>query len=260
MLPVIEFSPFTLRETVRAIETLVRSGQRHYVCFCEANLFVNAWRNADTAAALRGASMVLADGVSVLLLARLRGQHIPKRVPGPMVLPTLCEHGTQAGLRHFFLGGQPGVADRLAERFRTAYPGIAIVGTYSPPFHTFTPEDDAEIRRRVEDARPDLLWVALGAPRQELWMAAQRNKLSVPVMLGVGAAFDFHAGTRPWAPLWVRHLGMEWAFRMATGGPRILFRNLRCVSMMVLALAGTALTSRRPRAAGLPDTPDATGA
>lgn len=236
MLPDIPFAALTLREAVHRVHDLMRDNGRHYACFCEANLFVNAWRNPDVARTLREASLVLADGVSVLLFARLRGLEVPKRVPGPMVLPALCEYGVAHGLRHFFLGGREGVPERLAAELTARYPGLQVAGGYSPPFRDFTAADDAEIRRRVEAARPDVLWVGLGAPRQELWMASQRGKLNVPVMLGVGAAFDFHAGTRPWAPLWVRRLGMEWAFRMGTGGPRVLVRNLRCVSLMLLAL------------------------
>ncbi len=258
VLPDIAFAPHTLREAVRQALDLSRDGQ-NYIVFCEANLFVNIWRNPDVAAAVRAAGAVFADGVSVLVYARLRGQRVPKRVAGPMMLPALCEAGLPLGLRHFFLGGREGVADTLADRLRARYPGLVVAGAFSPPFRTFTPEDDAEIRRRVAAARPDVVWVSLGAPRQELWMAAQRGRLDAPLMLGVGAAFDFHAGTRPWAPLWVRRLGLEWAFRMLTGGPRVLLRNLRCVTLMLAALVLAAPGALRRRLAGgaSPAAPDA---
>lgn len=238
MLPSLPFAPLTLREAVHRLHALAGDGGRHYVCFCEANLFVNTWLNREVDVALRGASLVFADGVSVLLYARLRGLAVPKRVAGPMVLPALCEHGLPHGLRHFFLGGREGVPEQLAARLQARFPGLQVAGAYSPPFRAFTAADEDEICRRITEARPDVLWVGLGAPRQELWMAARRGTLGVPLMLGVGAAFDFHAGTRLWAPLWVRRLGMEWAFRMGTGGPRVLVRNLRCVSLMLVALAG----------------------
>ncbi|MCE9616170.1 MAG: WecB/TagA/CpsF family glycosyltransferase [Lentisphaerae bacterium] len=248
MLPDITFATCGLRETVQRLEELAASGKRHYACFCEANLFTSAWRSPAVSAAIQDASLVLADGVSVLLFARLRGMRVPKRVPGPMVMPALCAHGVKAGLRHFFLGGGPGVAERLVAHLQAEIPDLHVAGLYSPPYRALADMDNDDILRRVAEAKPDVLWVGLGAPKQELWMAAQRGRAEVPLMLGVGAAFDFHAGTKLWAPLWIRKLGMEWAFRMLTGGSQTLKRNLRCVSLMVLALALATLRWRPGRA------------
>lgn len=236
MFPHLSFQATNLRDSVQRIHALAEEGGRHYVCFCEANLFVNAWRKPAVLDALRRAALVYADGISVLMMARLQGRPVPKRVPGPSVLPALCEHGVAHGLRHFFLGGGPGVPERMAAHLQGLYPGIEIVGAYSPPYRALGEEDNVEIRRRMEAARPHFLWVGLGAPKQELWMAMHHQEIEVPVMLGVGAAFDFHAGTKLWAPLWIRKLGMEWAFRMVTGGRRTLLRNLRSVSLMSVAL------------------------
>ena len=247
MFPRIPFQQTSLHEAVQRIHALAEADGKHYVCFCEANLFVNAWRRRDVAAAIANAALVYVDGVSVLLLARLQRRPAPKRVSGPMVLPELCAHGVGHGRRHFFLGGGPGVAERMAEHLRAQIPGITIAGVYSPPYRALGQEDNVEIRRRVEAAQPHYLWVGLGAPKQELWMAAHCHEFPVPVMLGVGAAFDFQAGTKPWAPLWIRKLGMEWAFRMVTGGRRTLVRNVRAVILMCLALVFAACGAGRWR-------------
>jgi len=250
MLPDFDFAELSLRESVQRLLALVSGGGRHYACFCEANLFVNAWRFADVSEALRKADVVFADGVSVLMLARLRGHAVPKRISGPMLMPELCEHGVSLGLRHFFLGGRPGVPERLAANLVRRFPGLLVAGTLSPPFGKFSEADETRIREAVEAAKPDILWVGLGAPRQELWMAAQQGRLLAPLMLGVGAAFDFHSGKRRWAPLWIRKLGMEWAFRMVTGGPRTFVRNVRCVSLMSVALLIALVSPRRRGSAG----------
>jgi len=236
MLPDIKFAEYTLSQTVRELDRLVQNGEGHYACFCEAKLFVSAWRDPALVESLSSATHVFADGVSVLLLARLQGKAVPKRIPGPIVMPELCDFGQSRGYRHFFLGGEPGVAEALAEHLAISFPEIQVVGTYTPPFTPFTEEDNESIHRAVEDANPDILWVGLGAPKQEYWISSQRDKLSVPLVLGVGAAFDFHAGKKRWAPLWIRKIGMEWAFRMITGGPKTFFKNMKFVSVMFCAL------------------------
>ena len=131
--------------------------------------------------------------------------------------------------------------ERLAEALREAYPGIQIVGTYSPPFRPLTPEEDEAIVTRINESEADIVWVGLSTPKQEYWIASQRATLDVPLVLGVGAAFDFHAGTKKWAPLWIRKLGLEWAFRMVTGGPRTFLKNTKFVSVMLCALAAAML-------------------
>jgi len=239
--PRLELAELTLRETVHRIDDMVSNGGGHYVCFCEANMFTNAMRSAPLRKVLDGADLVLADGISVLLLGRLQRRSVPKRVPGPTVLPEMCDRGRKKGYRHFFYGGGPGVAEKLADNLRERYPGLQVVGTYCPPYSETGTDDEEKVRRIIEEASPDLLWVALGSPKQELWIGRHLPVMNVPVMLGVGAAFDFHAGTRRWAPLWIRKIGMEWAFRMLTGGWRTFRRNVRCVSLMAVALVAAAL-------------------
>jgi len=219
----------TMREALDRLDTFVAGGQSHYVCFCEGNLLSSVDRDPSLIAVLNGAGMLLPDGIAVSMLSRIARQPVPERIAGPWFLPAACEHGLARGYRHFFYGGEPGVAERLAANLKTRFPGLQVAGTRSPPFRDLTPEDMKEERQIIEAAKPHLLWVALGSPRQERWVAEQCNALHVPVLLAVGAAFDFHSGNRPWAPAWIRAIGMEWLFRMICGGRRTMKRNLRAV-------------------------------
>ena len=194
----IKVNSVDLEQATASLDSLLRDGGRHYVSFCEANTLVQACRNPEVAAALNRSSLTLPDGILLVVMARLLGRPLAQRLPGPSFMLAVCERGVAKGYRHFFLGGQEGVAQELADRLRARFPGLIVAGTYSAPFRPPTAEDEEEIRRVIEVARPDLLWVGLGGSKQVLWMAGHQGTLNVPVMLGVGAAFDFHAGRVPW--------------------------------------------------------------
>jgi N-acetylglucosaminyldiphosphoundecaprenol N-acetyl-beta-D-mannosaminyltransferase len=168
--------------------------------------------------------MVTPDGMPLVWLSRLWGNPSVQRVCGPDLLPACCARGVRTGLRHFFYGAAEGVAGRLAERLRSRFPGLAVVGTYSPPYRPLTAAEDEEVVQRINDAEPDIVWVGLSTPKQERWMAAHVGRLSAPVLLGVGAAFDIHAGLVPRAPGWIQRTGLEWLFRLGAE-PRRLWRR-----------------------------------
>jgi N-acetylglucosaminyldiphosphoundecaprenol N-acetyl-beta-D-mannosaminyltransferase len=171
---------------------------------------------------LNSADLVPADGMPLVWLGRWRGQQMRRRVYGPELMENFCR---QTGLRyrHYFYGGGPGVADRLADILKQRY-GVRSAGTYSPPFRPLTEEENVEADRRIQAAAPDVVWVGLSTPKQERWMHEHRPLLSVPVMAGVGAAFDFIAGNARQAPDWMRESGLEWFFRL-THEPRRLWRR-----------------------------------
>jgi N-acetylglucosaminyldiphosphoundecaprenol N-acetyl-beta-D-mannosaminyltransferase len=169
------------------------------------------------------ASLVVADGMPLVWLGRLQGyKHMRRRVYGPELMETFCR-STGSKYRHFFYGGAPGVADALAQAERRRY-GIEIAGTYCPPFRPLTEKEETEVQRMVEDTRPDVLWVGLSTPKQEQWMYEHRDTLRVPVMLGVGAAFDLNTGRLKQAPAWMRENGLEWLFRLCAE-PRRLWQR-----------------------------------
>ena len=218
-----------MEQALLEVESLFNSHQHHYVCFFEGNLLSRAIRENDVKNAISQASLIYPDGIVVAKEVELKFKRPVSRVPGPSFLLSACEYGIKRKWRHFFLGGSNGVAEKLVANLKKRYPGIQIAGWYSPPFRDLTEEEEEEIRRETENTHTDFLWVGLGGPKQEFWMKKHLNKINVPVMLGVGAAFDFHSGNRPWAPLIVRKIGAEWLYRTISGGKRTFFRNIKCV-------------------------------
>ncbi len=210
-----------------AIARLLESaatGRRLRAHFCTVHGVVEAQSSEALRAAFASADMVAMDGVPLVWVARRRGVVAAERVCGPDVMLTLCDRGRETGLRHYFLGGAPGVPELLAARLGTRYPGLAVVGTCSPPFRPLSPEEDDALIAAINAARPQVLWIGLGSPKQELWAADHADALDVPLILPVGAAFDFHSGTVRRAPAWMQRAGLEWAFRLAME-PRRLFRR-----------------------------------
>jgi N-acetylglucosaminyldiphosphoundecaprenol N-acetyl-beta-D-mannosaminyltransferase len=147
-----------------------------------------------------------------------------RRYCGPELMPSVCERTASRGVRHFFFGGAPDVPVKLAETLQNRFPGLNIVGTYSPPFRAMTHDEDEEVIEVINAAAPDVLWVGLNTPKQEKWMHAHRDRLRVSVLVGVGAAFDINSGMKRQAPIWMREHGLEWLFRLIQE-PRRLWRR-----------------------------------
>jgi N-acetylglucosaminyldiphosphoundecaprenol N-acetyl-beta-D-mannosaminyltransferase len=220
-----------------ALDILARAvldGGHHSFCFCDANLLSSSVESKKLRRVIRGADAVFADGMALATLAKLHGVVPQGRVTGPSFMLAACEHGISRNWRHFFCGGAPGVAEKLAANLSTKFPGLQVAGIYSPPFRPMNLEEEAVLKHSIESSKTDLLWVGLGCPKQEYWIAQHIHRIKVSAMLAVGAAFDFHSGNRPWAPPIVRRLGLEWAFRMLTGGRRTLGRNIKCISKVAI--------------------------
>ncbi len=227
----------TMSNALAEVETLIQKRSNQFVCFFEANLFSRALKDGHVCEVINHASLIYPDGIAPAWAASLCSGENFQRVSGPTFLLKACEYGLSKNWRHFFLGGADGVADKLAENLKEKFQDIQIAGTYCPPFRTLTEEEEAEVKRQIEESHADLLWVGLGGPKQEFWMLDHQGKINVPVMLGVGAAFDFHSGNRPWAPESIRFCGMEWFWRMVSGGRKTFIRNIKCVSHISLVLA-----------------------
>jgi N-acetylglucosaminyldiphosphoundecaprenol N-acetyl-beta-D-mannosaminyltransferase len=221
----------TLVEAVDLAAGWVARGERAYTCHADARSILEARDHADVRDAFDGAHLVGADGMPVVWLGRARG-HKVGRVYGPDFMEALIGHGLRQAprpFRHFFFGSTPPVLAALTERLAGRFPGLAIAGTLSPPMGRWDGAVDAEHRAIINAAQPDIVWVSLGAPRQDLWMAQNRPYLQAPLLCGVGAAFDFLSGTKPQAPRWLRRSGLEWVFRLATEPKRLAGRYLRTV-------------------------------
>lgn len=181
--------------------------------------------------------LITPDGVPLVWVARMVGINGISRVCGPDLLPAACQHGLAFGWRHFFLGGKPGIAESLIERMVVKYPGISIAGFHSPPFRTLTEEEDELICAKIRASKADLVWVGLGTPKQEIWMLEHRGLCGGAIMLSVGAAFDFHAGSVSRAPKWMQYNGLEWIFRLVQEPKRLWRRYLVLApTFVILAL------------------------
>jgi N-acetylglucosaminyldiphosphoundecaprenol N-acetyl-beta-D-mannosaminyltransferase len=193
------------------VDAFVASAQPHQIVTLNTEMLVAAHDDSAFAEALNAAAMNVADSVGIVLAARLLGHRLQERVTGSDGIFRLAAHCAQCGYRPFFLGATPGVAEDVSVRLAAAYPGLQVAGTYagSP-----RPEHEDDIIDRVRAAAPDLLFVAYGVPAEEKWIARNRLLLGVPVMIGVGGAFDFVAGVTQRAPLWMRRLGLEWLYRL----------------------------------------------
>jgi len=196
----------------------------HVVVAANAHVVMEAYQNPRVRAAVNGADLVMPDGMPLVWLGRRRGFPLKERAYGPGVMAAFLRLSAGKGYRHFFYGSTPETLEALTRRIRDLYGEVEVAGTYSPPFRPLTPEEDEGVVRKLNGAKPDVLWVGLGCPKQELWMDEHRHRLRIPVLLGVGAAFDFLAGVKPQAPDWMGRHGLEWLFRLLSE-PRRLWRR-----------------------------------
>ena len=207
------------------VETLCRwiheRGSSRFVAVTGMHGVMEARQSAEFHRILSDADLVVPDGMPLVWVGRSCGLNLRRRVYGPELMETFLRE-TKGAYRHFFYGGSEGVADQLARVLQSRF-DIQVAGTWCPPFRPLSPAEDNEIAALIEETKPDVLWVGLSTPKQERWMHAHRN-LNVPVMIGVGAAFDFHTGRAIQAPVWMRENGLEWLFRLLSE-PRRLWRR-----------------------------------
>jgi N-acetylglucosaminyldiphosphoundecaprenol N-acetyl-beta-D-mannosaminyltransferase len=203
-----------------------RGGNYTYVCITGVHGVMESQRNPQLKRIHNAAGMVTPDGMPMVWINRLNGNSHVDRVYGPDLMLEVCKASPENGYKHFFYGGAPGVAEKLAVKLQERFPGLEVVGTYTPPFRSLTDEEDQEVVRMINRSGADIVWVGLSTPKQELWMADHVGWVQAPVMIGVGAAFDFHAGLKSQAPRWMQRSGMEWFYRMVTEPRRLWKRYL----------------------------------
>jgi N-acetylglucosaminyldiphosphoundecaprenol N-acetyl-beta-D-mannosaminyltransferase len=231
---------------LRVMDTLVDTRERGYVCAAPVHALMVAQDDPEMLAALRGSTIVVPDGMPLVWAANLLGERLEDRVYGPELMLRYSDRCAERGHRVWLYGGRDqGSLVQLALSMRRRHPGIKIVGGYSPPFRALTPDEEDALVEQINAAKPDVLWVGIGVPKQEKWMAHMRDRLDVPVMCGVGAAFDFHAGRVPQAPRWMQERGLEWIYRIAQEPRRLLPRYLYFNPRFVAAFARQYLAERR---------------
>jgi N-acetylglucosaminyldiphosphoundecaprenol N-acetyl-beta-D-mannosaminyltransferase len=207
------------------IDAAVAGGHRGYICVAAVHTVMACHDDPDLRAAVLGADFTVPDGQPLVWALRALGHPLSDRVYGPDLFDRACARSAATGRRFYLYGGRTqGALVELARTLRLRHPGLQIVGGHAPPFRSPTPAEDEAIVADIARSRADVVWVGIGVPKQEKWMARMRERLDAPVLVGVGAAFDFHAGLIPQAPPAMQRLGLEWAFRLYQE-PRRLWRR-----------------------------------
>ena len=214
--------------TLDWIDEAVRSEARGYICVAATHTVMASREDPELRAAVTGADFTVPDGQPLVWALNLLGHQLGDRVYGPELMDRACARAAASGQRIYLYGGRnPGALAQLARVLRLRHPGIRLVGGYAPPFRELDAQEEARIAADINAARPDVVWVGIGVPKQEKWMARMRDSLDAPVLIGVGAAFDFHAGLVPQAPAAMQRLGLEWLFRLVQEPRRLWRRYLR---------------------------------
>jgi N-acetylglucosaminyldiphosphoundecaprenol N-acetyl-beta-D-mannosaminyltransferase len=213
--------------TLDWIDDAVAGGHRGYVCVAATHTVMASQEDAGLRAAVLAADFTVPDGQPLVWALNLLGHDLADRVYGPELMDRACARAARSGQRFYLYGGRNhGALAQLARNLRLRHPGLQIVGGHVPPFRELTDAEEDAVAADIRRSGADVVWVGIGVPKQEKWMAQMRHRLAAPVLVGVGAAFDFHAGLIPQAPGWMQRLGLEWAFRLAHEPTRLWRRYL----------------------------------
>lgn len=214
------------KEQLKLIYKLVKNNIHAYITYSNVHVVVTGRKNLDLRNAINNAIIASPDGKPISVVGRLKGAKCIEKCSGPDMMIKIIENGLQHGYRHYFYGGEEKTLRILKERLIESYPEIKIVGMYSPPFRELTSDEEKKIIEEINNARPDCIWVSLGAPKQELWMYRHKDCIKKGVMFGVGAAFNFLAKTQKRAPVWMQKYGLEWFYRLIEEPRRLWKRYL----------------------------------
>lgn len=234
--------------TLDWIDAAVALGAREYLCVAAVHTVMESREDAALREAVDGAAFTVPDGQPLAWALRKLGHDIDARVYGPELMDRACARAARRGQRFYLYGGRDERAlAQLAANLLDRHPGLQLVGGWSPPHRPLSEAELDEVAARIDAARPDVVWVGIGVPKQEKWMAAMRPRLRAPVLVGVGAAFDFHAGLIPQAPAWMQARGLEWLFRLAQEPRRLWRRYARHNPRFVAGFARQWASHRRGR-------------
>jgi len=217
-------SAINMTQALDTIDRWIRERTPHYICITGVHGVMESQSDETLRQIHAGAGLVTPDGMPLVWLAHLGGHGHVERVYGPDLMLACLTRSLQTRTKHYFFGGAPGVAEQLIARLSARLPGLAVAGMHCPPFRPLTAQEDQQVVDEINGSGADVVWVGLSTPKQERWMADHVGRLHAPVLIGVGAAFDFHAGLKPQAPRWMQRSGLEWLFRLATE-PRRLWRR-----------------------------------
>ncbi len=245
----IDAMPLDLGKAVAILERWRVERRREYVCLISVHGLVVAQRDPAIRSSLNRCGMAAEDGMPLVWWSRLAGFSQARRVCGSDLLDEVCAYGVPHKYRHYFYGASPRVLELLVDRLQRRHPGLIVAGYSSPPFRPLTAAEDAEDIAAINESRPDFVWVGLGMPKQEKWMVEHLGQIEATALIGIGAAFDFHAGTKPRAPIWMQRSGLEWLFRLMTEPRRLAHRYL-IDNALFIAYMLQQVTGRKAHAQG----------
>ena len=223
----VNVSAITIDDAVAGIDTWIRTRAPHYVCITGVHGLMESQRDPALREIHNNAGLVTPDGMPLVWMSHLLGRPHVGRVYGPDLMRLVSSLSPARGYRHYYYGGGPGPAAHRKQTLVGPFPGREVVGPLSPPFRSLSEDEDAAIVREIDATRPDIVWVGLSTPKQERWMAAHVGRLQAPVLIGVGAAFDFLSGEKPQAPRWMQRNGLEWLYRAMSEPRRLGWRYAR---------------------------------
>jgi N-acetylglucosaminyldiphosphoundecaprenol N-acetyl-beta-D-mannosaminyltransferase len=232
----VQVSALNMALATQQIEEWIDARQPHYVCVTPAHCVMDGYHSPELRKIFNSSGMTTPDGMAIVWLLHLNGQKQAGRVYGPDLMQAICALSPKKNWRHFFYGGAPGVADELTRNLCASNPGLQIVGSYTPPFRELTVQEEAEVTALIQETRPDILWVGISSPKQERYMKHFVDRLNVPVLIGVGAAYDFLSGRKRQAPRWIQRSGLEWLFRFANEPRRLWRRYIQYPLFVILAV------------------------
>ncbi len=244
----VPFAPLTFGQTLDEVERRIAARKPGYFITANLHYAMLTARDARLPPLNEQAQFIVADGMPLVWASRWRTARIPERVTGSDLVPALCARAAERGWRIFLLGGEPGIGDEAASKLREKHPSLQIVGVESPPFRAPTPEEHAQLIQRIRDSRADLLFVAFGQPKGELWMQENCAATEVPVSVQVGATLNFLAGHVKRAPRWIQKCGIEWVYRMYAEPGRLAGRYWRNGLFAIRMLLRDAFTRKENRA------------
>jgi len=227
-------SVLNLPSALEAIAAAVRERRKGYICVTGVHGVMEAQDDSAFKKILNGAFLCTPDGMPMVWAGKLAGHKEMSRVYGPDLMLDICAWSETSGAKHFFYGGADGVAELLSHKLREKFPKLQVVGTYTPPFRPLNEAEVKGLQETIAATRPDFFWVGLSTPKQEKFMAEFLPKLDATLMLGVGAAFDFHSGRVSQAPRWMQRSGLEWLYRLCSEPRRLWKRYLRNNPLFVL--------------------------
>jgi N-acetylglucosaminyldiphosphoundecaprenol N-acetyl-beta-D-mannosaminyltransferase len=234
-----------LDSAVAVIESAIMSRRRGYICVTNVHAVMEAQVSDYYKHVLNHSLLTVPDGRPSVWIGRFQGHSQMDQVGGPDLILRVCEMSSRKGFTQFFYGGKPGIAEELRDEMCRRYPALKVVGTYTPPFRPLTSQEEEELYARFALLKPDVTWVGLGAPKQELFMARYLNRLDTTIMVGVGGAFDMHTGRTKDAPQWVKRAGFAWLHRLVQEPRRLWKRYLTTNSRFILAITLQLLRVRK---------------